>query len=68
MKKSSLKITSNDRPGDTSKQYINIETNAIAKIISYKDKYKTLILQYSDGSDISITYGTFNKYWREYET
>ena len=60
-----IKITTEDRPGKIGVNYMNKETKQICHIVDFKDKYKTLIIEYEDLHGESMTYGTFRREFEE---
>ena len=60
-----IKITTEGRPGKIGVNYMNKETKQICHILDFKDKYKTLIIEYEDLHGDSMTYSTFRREFEE---
>ena len=60
-----IKITTEDRPGKIGVNYMNKETKQISDIVDFKDKYKTLIIEYEDLHGDAMTYGAFRREFEE---
>ena len=60
-----IKITTEDRPGKIGVNYMNKETKQICHIVDFKDKYKTLIVEYENLQGDSMTYSTFRREFEE---
>ena len=60
-----IKITAEDRPGKIGVNYMNKETKQICHIVDFKDKYKTLIVEYENLQGDSMTYSTFRREFEE---
>ena len=59
------KPTTADRPGKIGMNYMNKETKQICHIVDFKDKYKTLIVEYENLHSDVMTYGTFRREFEE---
>lgn len=55
------KPTTTDRPGKIGMNYMNKETKQLCHIVDFKDKYKTLIVEYENLHSDVMTYGTFRR-------
>ena len=60
-----IKITTEDRPGKIGVNYMNKETKQICHIVDFKDKYKTLIVEYENLHGDAMTYGTYRREFEE---
>lgn len=60
-----VKTITTDRPGKIGVAYMNKETKQICHILDFKDKYRTLIVEYKDLHGDAMTYGTFRREFEE---
>lgn len=56
----------NNRPGNMETVYEKrTDLNKFGKIISYNDKFKTMIIKLSDGAEEVLSWSTFRSVWRK---
>ena len=60
-----FKTITTDRPGKIGATYMNKKTKQICHIVDFKDKYKTLIVEYENLHSDVMTYGTFRREFEE---